>query len=109
MKQTLRLSGKRRTEKTGGKGVRCCIALDYPQDGARISRPHYAFRIGTLGEIENVEISLDNCAWQPCRESAGYWWYEWSGYAEGLHQVVSRARTKDGRVLTSEVRKFQVQ
>jgi len=56
-----------------------------------------------------VEISLDNCRWQPCRESAGYWWHDWSGYAKGQHQAVVRARTKDGEVLTSEVRKFQSQ
>ncbi|OGS11186.1 MAG: hypothetical protein A2234_06465 [Elusimicrobia bacterium RIFOXYA2_FULL_58_8] len=83
--------------------------LDYPQDGDKINQPHYAFRIGTLGEIESVEISLDNCRWQPCRESAGYWWHDWSGYAKGQHQAVVRARTKDGEVLTSEVRKFQSQ
>jgi len=105
---TWRLSGKRKTESAGTEEVKCRLMVDYPQYGDKIDQPHYAFRIGTLGEIESVEISLDYCRWRPCRESAGYWWYDWSGYAKGQHQAVARARTKDGQVLTSEACKFLV-
>ena len=92
------------TVKTGG----VCAVLDHPQQGERITAPHYTFRVGTSGEIERVEISINKGPWQPCRNSAGYWWYDWSGYTDGRYQAVARARAKNNQVFTSEPSKFQV-
>lgn len=55
-----------------------CAMLDYPQQGEKITAPHYTFRIGTVGDIARVEISLNDGPWQACRNAAGYWWYDWS-------------------------------
>lgn len=85
-----------------------CVLLDHPQQGEKITAPHYTFRIGTSGDTERVEILIDQGHWQPCRHSVGYWWYDWSGYTGGRHQAVVKAQTKDGQVFTSELRKFQV-
>ena len=85
-----------------------CAMLDYPQKGKKITAPYYTFRIGTLGDIERVEISINQSSWQPCRYSAGYWWYDWSGYTEGRYQVVAKVWTKDNRTIICKPCKFKV-
>jgi len=85
-----------------------CAVLDHPQQGEKITAPHYTFRVGTIGEITRVEISLNTGPWQACRNSVGYWWYDWADYAAGKYQAAVRAQTKDGQVFTSEPCKFQV-
>jgi hypothetical protein len=85
-----------------------CAVLDHPQQGEKITAPRYTFRIGTLGAIARVELSLNEGPWQPCRHSVGYWWYDWSGYKAGRYQAVAKAWTKDGQVFVSELRNFQV-
>lgn len=87
----------------------CHIMLDYPKSGEKVKTPNYTIRVGTLGEIAAVDISIDNCRWRACRESAGYWWYDWSGYAAGHHRVTAKARTKTGRILNSETREFKTE
>ncbi|HAF96697.1 MAG TPA: hypothetical protein DER10_10265 [Elusimicrobia bacterium] len=82
--------------------------LDHPQQGEKISAPRYTFRIGAVGAIERVELSVNEGPWQPCRNSVGYWWYDWADYAAGRYQAAVRAQTKDGQVFTSEPCKFQV-
>ncbi len=85
-----------------------CAVLDYPQQGEKITVPHYTFRVGTIGDIARVEISLNDGPWQACRNAAGYWWYDWSGYTGGRYQLAVRAQTKDNREFTAEPCKFQV-
>ena len=85
-----------------------CAVLDHPQQGEKITAPHYTFRIGTSGDIARVEISINKGPWQPCRNSVGYWWYDWSGYMGGRYQAVAKAQTKNDQVFTSEPCKFQV-
>lgn len=85
-----------------------CAVLDYPQQGEKITAPHYTFRVGTIGDISRVEISLNDGPWQACRNAAGYWWYDWSGYTAGRYQLAVRAQTIDNQEFTSEPCKFQV-
>lgn len=85
-----------------------CAVLDHPQQGEKITAPRYTFRVGTIGAIERVEISLNQGPWEPCRNSVGYWWYDWSGYTAGRYQLAVRAQTKDNQEFTSEPCKFQV-
>lgn len=87
-------------------GVRA--VLDHPQQGETITSPQYTFRVGTAGDIERVAVSIDQGPWRPCRNSSGYWWYDWSGYTEGRYQAEAKAHTKDGRAVTSGLWKFQV-
>ena len=92
------------TVKPGG----VCVVLDHPQQGEKITAPHYTFRIGTSGDIERVEISLNKGPWQSCRNAVGYWWYDWADYAAGRYQVVVKAQSKDEQIFTSAPSKFQV-
>lgn len=90
------------------KTCEVCVAMDYPQQGEKITAPHYTFRVGATGDPERVEVSIDQGPWQSCRHSAGYWWYDWSGYTGGRYQAVVKAWARDGRVVTCEPRDFQV-
>lgn len=85
-----------------------CVVLDHPQHGVKITAPHYTFRVGTIGDIARVEISLNTGPWQSCRNAVGYWWCDWSDYADGRYQAVVRAQAKNGQIFTSEPCKFQV-
>jgi hypothetical protein len=82
--------------------------LDHPQQGEKITAPRYTFRIGTIGDLERVEISINEGPWQACRNAVGYWWYDWADYAAGRYQAAVRAQTKDDQVFTYEPCKFQV-
>lgn len=85
-----------------------CAVLDHPQQGEKITAPRYTFRVGTAGDIAWVEISINEGPWQACRNAVGYWWYDWADYPAGRYQAAVRAQTKEGQVLTSEPRNFQV-
>ena len=90
-------------ESAGGR-----VALDYPQPGEKITAGRYTFRAGAVGEIERVEISVNQGPWLPCRYSVGYWWHDWSGYATGRYQAEIKACLKNGRVVAAVPVKFQV-
>ncbi len=90
------------------KTCEVCVVLDHPQQGEKITTPHYTFRVGTAADIERVEISINKEPGQSCRHSVGYWWYDWSGYKAGRYQAEAKAWNKDGQVFTSEPCNFQV-
>lgn len=108
----IRSIGKNKTTpretEAAAKTIGVSAVLDHPQQGEIITAPKYTFRIGTLGNIELVEISINQGPWQQCRNAAGYWWYDWSGYKSGRYQAEAKAQTKDGQVVTSMQCNFQV-
>lgn len=80
------------------------VGLDFPQVGEILTSAHYAIRISTSA-TEGVHISIDGKEWQPCRESVGFWWYDWSGFSAGVHTVVARISVGK-RYLKSKPRTF---
>lgn len=106
----IRTMGRRKTAaREAAEAVKTGRAvLDHPREGEIITAQNYTFRVGATGDIARVEISINAGPWQPCRNSVGYWWYDWSGYTGGRYQAVVRAQAKDGQVFTSEPYKFQV-
>lgn len=89
-----------RTERPEAPAETFEIAVDYPQRGERVVSAQYTLRVGTL-LAGTVEVSIDGGAWRPCRTSAGYWWYDWSGYESGIHTAVARVRPQSGRTVVS--------
>jgi len=71
------------------------VVLDHPQVDEIISGLHYAIRIGA-SDNGAVEISFDNGEWQPCRPSAGYWWFDWGYFTPGAHKITARLRDAAG-------------
>lgn len=80
------------------------VGVDYPQVGEILTSPQYAIRISTSA-TEGVDISVDGKEWQPCRESVGFWWHDWSGFGAGVHTVVARISVGK-RYLKSKPRSF---
>lgn len=68
------------------------VSIDYPQDGETVRPGNYSFRIGTEPMAVSAELSIDGDAWLPCREAAGYFWCDWSGFAPGPHHIAVRAQ-----------------
>lgn len=97
--------GGRRAAVKNGEGR---VEIGYPQKDEEIVSPSYTFRVGAGGDVERVEISVNKGPWQPCRYSAGYWWYDWTGYAAGRYQVGARARLKNGAETAAGPVKFRV-
>lgn len=81
------------------------VIIDYPLEREIISAPVYTFRLSALTP-ESVEISFDGQEWRPCRESVGFWWYDWAGYQGGTYTVQARMVGKDGRITSSKLRQF---
>jgi hypothetical protein len=72
------------------------IWIDHPQENERLFHSAYVVRLG-VGGAEAVEISVDGSAWQPCRLTSGYWWYDWSDIPRGKHTLTAHMRTAGGQ------------
>ncbi len=78
------------------------VFIDYPREGEIVSAGHYTVRIGTVPAAATVELSIDGGVWTPCREAAGYWWFDWSGIGAGPHHLQVRAQGEAPVPVTSE-------
>ena len=83
------------------------VAVDYPRAGENVVSRGYTIRL-SVRSGGGAEVSIDDEAWQPCREAAGHWWYDWSGDGRGGHKVCARVTLPDGRRSLSECRSFIV-
>jgi len=84
------------------------VAVDYPKKGERVVSRAYTFRIST-GATDGVEVSIDDEAWLPCRQAAGFWWHDWSDVRAGRHTLLARTSLHDGRRILSTRRDFIVE
>jgi hypothetical protein len=84
------------------------VRIEFPRDGETIAHPSYAIRIATSVKAAGVDVCIDQGEWQPCRESLGLWWYDWSGYDCGEHEAVARLRKPDGGSERSDLKVFMV-
>ena len=84
------------------------VSVDYPKPRERVVSREYTFRISTEAE-GHVEVSIDDDAWLPCRQAAGFWWHDWSGYGPGPHSVSARISLQKGRRTLSGRRDFLVE
>ncbi|MFI5361950.1 MAG: hypothetical protein ACHQ49_08280 [Elusimicrobiota bacterium] len=84
------------------------LEVEYPSAGEIVSSAHYTFRVSATEALVEAEISIDRGSWKPCRHACGLWWYDWTGYEEGSHQVAARGIARDGRALNSTFRPFEV-
>ena len=84
------------------------LEIDYPSADETIASRHYAFRISSPEPLIDVEVSVDRGPWLPCRHACGLWWYDWSDFEPGSHQLAARGTTRDGRPANSTFRRFNV-
>ena len=79
------------------------VGLDYPREGETVSPGSYAIRIAAACD-HKVEVSIDGGPWAECRQSVGYFWYDWEPSEAGEHRIVARAKNGGPRVKTSQER-----
>ena len=84
------------------------LEIEYPPADEIVASAHYAFRLASTEPLVEAEIFVDRGPWQPCRHACGFWWYDWTGFRAGPHQVVARGTTRDGRIANSTLRRFTV-
>jgi hypothetical protein len=89
--------------------IRTQLSVDYPRQGEKISGESYTFRVTAPEDVQTVEVAVDQGDWRPCRQSAGNWWCDWSGYEDGEHEIAARIVTAEGREVSSEPHEFLVQ
>ena len=90
---------------------RPAVRVEYPRQGEAIARPSYTLRVAVPpGEgIDVVEVAIDGGPWLACREGLGLWWYDWSGYAPGEHEVAARTRLPGGTYAAAAPCRFRVE
>lgn len=89
--------------------VKTQLSVDYPQQGERVTSACYTLRLSAPANARSVDVAIDDGPWQSCRQSNGYWWYDWSGYQNGEHEIVARVETQEGARVSSEPHEFFVQ
>ncbi|MEK7384068.1 MAG: hypothetical protein AAB262_12390 [Elusimicrobiota bacterium] len=84
------------------------LYIDYPAKDEVINSSHYTFRLSVPEEVSYVEISIDRGAWQPCRNTCGFWWADCADFQPGTHTLSARAVSREGEPLNSLIRRFTV-
>ncbi|MDD2804024.1 MAG: hypothetical protein PHV33_00585 [Elusimicrobiales bacterium] len=80
------------------------VVVDYPKNLETITSKQYTMRIGA-SDCTGVDISVNDQPWQPCRWANGYWWFDWTNYTTGTHQLVARMHKRNGEYLISKRRR----
>jgi hypothetical protein len=81
--------------------------IDFPVEGEQMQEGPYAVRISAEVGCE-VEVSINNGEWQPCREAVGYWWCDWEPFGARRCKLTARARCGSGRWTKSVTRTCQI-
>lgn len=70
--------------------------VDFPASGETVLPGHYAVRIST--QLENdVEINVGGKEWFACRESLGFFWFDWWPSNPGPVTLSVRVKTGKGK------------
>jgi len=81
------------------------IGIDYPQPNEVVNGTHYAVRI-SAPQCDSVDLTLDGQKWLPCRNEAGYWWFDLCDLPAGSVRIIARL-TLNGTSLNCS-REFRV-
>lgn len=87
--------------------ARTLLAVDFPRQGETVTGAKYSMRLSAPDSATRVDISIDQGEWRPCRRASGYWWFDWSDYQDGEHEIVARAQV-DGKQVSCEPHVFFV-
>jgi hypothetical protein len=85
------------------------VAIDYPLHNETITSNDYTFRVTAMPGVKKVEISINGGGWEPCRQSENAFWYDWSGYVSGDHEMIARVQLPSGHHYNTEHRFFSVE
>ncbi len=100
MKKTLAL-------KPDSNKFECRLSIDFPQEKEKVREGSYSVRISS-DPNSDVEISINDGPWEPCRESVGHWWFDWSPKSVARCKLVARSRVGQGRWKKSNIRSCEI-
>lgn len=96
------------TKRKHSKSKTVMLAVEFPRQDERITSSDYTVRVFAPETALKVGISIDQGPWKSCRSAVGYWWYDWSGFEDGRHQIVVSMTTPEGSRIISEPHEFEV-
>ena len=70
--------------------------IDFPKEGQKIATGHYAVRITAPSGLD-VEINTGGTEWWGCRESVGFFWFDWWPAKPGRTVLTVRLKSGKGR------------
>jgi hypothetical protein len=89
--------------------VEAHVIVDYPKEMEIITSSHYTLKFGSSDETRTVEVSIDGGPWRECRKTGHYFWFDWTNYMSGRHEIIARARLLDGDVEETAPRHVRVE
>lgn len=86
------------------------VAIDFPQEDEVVNWPSYVMRLWANESTNSVNVSVDGGPWNPARwdEALGYFWFDWSGYSQGPHEIVAESWNELGQRTETSVRNVTV-
>ncbi|MBI5245661.1 MAG: hypothetical protein HY923_00645 [Elusimicrobia bacterium] len=84
------------------------LAVNHPLQNEVITSAQYTVRVYAPEGVKRVGISIDQGKWMACRPAVGFWWFDWSGYENGEHEIIVSMETPDGKRITGEPHEFFV-
>ena len=84
------------------------LAVNFPRQNEVVSSAQYTVRVFAPESAKRVGISVDQGPWKSCRPAVGFWWYDWSGYENGEHEIIVYMETPEGKRITCEPHEFFV-
>jgi len=70
------------------------VSIDYPAEGETVQSGPYSIRVSAAG-ADAAQVRVGDGEWADCRESLGFFWYDWSSQA-GQARIAARARAGQG-------------
>jgi hypothetical protein len=95
------------TKKKPAPTKKLAIDIDFPQENESVFWGHYAIRITSLIP-GSVQICINNGEWLTCRNSDGFWWYDWHPLGPGTHSIIARVLNTEGKEQKSKPRSCDV-
>lgn len=84
------------------------VSIDYPVADEVIPCGYYTFRLGTISNVGWVQISINGGEWQHCRQTSGYWWFDWYVVQPGDFYVEAKVLLENGAEEKTDKRRFKV-
>jgi len=79
------------------------VSIDYPREGDLVLAGHYAVRISAKAS-GSVQICVNKGDWSECRNSGGFFWYDWWPAKAGKYTLTARVQIGKGTPVKSDPR-----
>ncbi|MCK4659256.1 MAG: hypothetical protein KAV82_07005 [Phycisphaerae bacterium] len=67
------------------------VNIIFPNEGETIVSPDYTIQMYTNESTNNVRVKIDTGDWSQCYFAYHYWWFDWSSYSPGDHEIIAES------------------